>query len=108
LAMVPIIDVINDVEARVRELQKRDASQVGHVERHKHVVRNSSVVAGTRIPTAAIRRYREAGYTVDQIVKQYPALTAEDVQAALVHEEGLARSARIGHNCDRCISCLMR
>lgn len=93
LAMVPIIDVINDVEARVRELQKRDASQVGHVERHKHVVRNSSVVAGTRIPTAAIRRYREAGYTVDQIVKQYPALTAEDVQAALVHEEGLARSA---------------
>ena len=93
LAMVPIVDVINDVEARVRELQKRDASQVGHVERHKHVVRNSSVVAGTRIPTAAIRRYREAGYTVDQIVKQYPALTAEDVQAALVHEEGLARSA---------------
>ena len=93
LDMVPIIDVINDVEARVRELQKRDASQVGHVERHKHVVRNSSVVAGTRIPTAAIRRYREAGYTVDQIVKQYPALTAEDVQAALVHEEGLARSA---------------
>lgn len=93
LAMVPIIDVINDLEVRVRDLQKRDASQLGHVERHKHVVRNSSVVAGTRIPTAAIRRYKEAGYSVEQIVKQYPALTAEDVQAALVHEEGLARSA---------------
>jgi len=93
LAMVPVIDVINDVESRVRELKKRDDSQLGHIERHKHVVRNSTVVAGTRIPTAAIRRFKEAGYSIQQIVKQYPTLTVKDVQAALVHEEGLARSA---------------
>jgi uncharacterized protein (DUF433 family) len=93
LAMVPVVDVINDVEARVEQLKKRDESQLGHVERHKFVVRNSSVVAGTRIPTAAIRRFKEAGYSVDQIVKQYPSLTSEDVQAALAHEERLARSA---------------
>src|SRR6267142_3832163 len=93
LAMVPVIDVINDVESRVRKLKKRDDSQLGHIERHKHVVRNSTVVAGTRIPTAAIRRFKEAGYSIRQIVKQYPTLTVEDVQAALVHEEGLARSA---------------
>jgi uncharacterized protein (DUF433 family) len=93
LAMVPVVDVINDVEARVQELRKRDNSQFGHIERHKHVVRNSTVVAGTRIPTAAIRRFKEAGYSIPQIVKQYPTLTIEDVQAALVHEEGLARSA---------------
>jgi uncharacterized protein (DUF433 family) len=43
--------------------------------------------------TAAIRRFKEAGYSIQQIVKQYPTLTVEDVQAALVHEEGLARSA---------------
>jgi uncharacterized protein (DUF433 family) len=92
LAMVPVIDVINDVESRVQELKKRDDSQLGQVERHKHVVRNSTVVAGTRIPTAAIRRFKEAGYSIQQIVKQYPTLTVEDVQAALVHEEGLARS----------------
>jgi uncharacterized protein (DUF433 family) len=93
LAMVPVIDVINDVEARVQHLKKRDESQVGHVERNKYVVRNSPVIAGTRIPTAAIRRFKEAGYSVEQIIKQYPTLTPEDVQAALVHEEGLARSA---------------
>jgi uncharacterized protein (DUF433 family) len=93
LAMVPVIDVINDVEARVQQLKKRDESQLGHVERNKYVVRNSPVIAGTRIPTATIRRFKEAGYSVEQIVKQYPTLTAEDVQAALVHEEGLARSA---------------
>lgn len=93
LAMVPVIDVINDVESKVQELKKRDSNQIGHVERHKYVARNSSVIAGTRIPTATIRRFKEAGYTLDEIMRQYPTLTPEDVQAALAHEEGLARSA---------------
>lgn len=92
LAMVPIIDVINDVEDRVRQLQQRDPGQKGKVEQHKFVARNAPVVAGTRIPTAAIRRFREAGYTLAQIVKEYPTLTMADVKAALRHEERLART----------------
>jgi uncharacterized protein (DUF433 family) len=92
LAMVPVIDVIQDVEERVHHLRQRTPEQRGHVERHKFVVRNASVVAGTRIPTAAIRRFREAGYSVDGIIRQYPTLTKEDVEAALAHEEGLAQS----------------
>lgn len=93
LALVPIVDVIADVEERVRELQKRDKSQIGQIEKHKHVVRNSTVIAGTRIPTAAIRRFNEAGYTKKEILRQYPGLTSEDIDAALAHEERLARSA---------------
>jgi uncharacterized protein (DUF433 family) len=93
LAMVPVIDVIQDVEDRVRDLRVRKSDQLGQIERHKFVVRNASVIAGTRIPTAAIRRFREAGYSVDQIIRQYPTLTKEDVDAAIAHEEGLARSA---------------
>jgi uncharacterized protein (DUF433 family) len=92
-AMVPIIDVITDLEAQVERLQHRDKSQFGQVERRKHVVRNSSVVAGTRIPTGAIRRFSEAGYSKRQILDQYPTLTIADIDAALAHEEGLARSA---------------
>lgn len=93
LAMVPVIEVIQDVEERVHDLRQRTPEQLGHIERHKFVVRNASVVAGTRIPTAAIRRFREAGYSVDDIIRQYPTLTKEDVEAALAHEEGLAQSA---------------
>jgi uncharacterized protein (DUF433 family) len=93
LAMVPIIDVIQDVETRVDELRKRDTSQIGQVEKHKHVARNSSVIAGTRIPTAAIRRFREAGYSKEQILRQYPTLSLEDIDGALAYEDGLARSA---------------
>jgi len=93
LAMVPVIEVIQDVEDRVRDLRQRKEEQRGHVERHKYVVRNASVIAGTRIPTAAIRRFREAGYPIEEIIRQYPSLTREDVEAAIAHEEGLAQSA---------------
>jgi uncharacterized protein (DUF433 family) len=93
LAMHPIIDVIADVEKRVDALHKRSPEQQGGVEQHKHVMRNAPVIAGTRIPTAAIRRFHEAGYSIKQIMRQYPSLTEKDVKGALAYEEGLARSA---------------
>lgn len=93
LAMLPIIDVINDVVERANDLQKRTRDQIGKVERHKYVARNASVVSGTRIPTAAIRRFHEAGYSVDQIRAEYPSLTREDIEAALSYEERLAQTA---------------
>jgi uncharacterized protein (DUF433 family) len=93
LAMLPIIDVINDVTERADMLQRRTKEQHGQIERHRFVVRNSPVVAGTRIPTATIRRFHEAGYSADQILEEYPSLTLEDVKAALKFEEGLAHSA---------------
>jgi uncharacterized protein (DUF433 family) len=57
------------------------------------VTHNTPVVAGTRIPTAAVRRFHEAGYSPSQIMREYPSLTPEDVKAALVYEERLAKSA---------------
>ena len=92
-AMLPIIDIIADVEQRVLELRKRSDDQRGQIERKKYVLRNASVVAGTRIPTAAIRRFKEAGYSIEQIIREYPALNAADVAAAIAYEERLARSA---------------
>ncbi|MDR7034404.1 DUF433 domain-containing protein [Mesorhizobium sp. BE184] len=92
-AMLPIIDVINEVEIKITELKTRSNSQIGHVNRNKYLMRNSWVVSGTRIPTAAIRRYFDAGYSVDHILKEYPSLTREDVRTALNHENALAKSA---------------
>jgi uncharacterized protein (DUF433 family) len=93
LAMVPIISVIEDLETRIAALNKRDTSQIGQVEKRKHIAHNSSVIAGTRIPTAAIKRFHEAGYSVEAILKQYPTLSKGDVDGAIAYEEGLARSA---------------
>lgn len=93
LAMLPIIDVIDDVKAGVHKLSVRSSKDRGKVEQHKFVARNSPVIAGTRIPTASVRRYYEAGYSVDEIICEYPSLTKKDVRAALKYEEQLAKSA---------------
>lgn len=57
------------------------------VEQSRRVLRNAPVIAGTRIPTAAVKRYKEAGFTVEQILAEYPDLTRQDVEAALKFEE---------------------
>ncbi|WP_172978054.1 DUF433 domain-containing protein [Roseovarius sp. THAF27] len=93
LAMLAVIDVINDVQEKVAELSSRPQEKVGAVERHKFVARNSWVISGTRIPTSTIRRYYEAGFSVEQILTEYPSLTAADVQAALDHENCFDKSA---------------
>ena len=90
LAMLQIIDVIQDVNDRIAAIKHRDSSQHGKVERHRHVVRNAPVIAGTRIPVAAIRRYRDAGFSTAHILREYPTLTREDVEAALSFEERVA------------------
>lgn len=93
LAMLEVVDVINDVTSKVAQLKERPVSDHGVVERSKFVARNSWVVAGTRIPTSTMRRYAEAGYSIEEILEEYPSLSAEDVVAALKHEEALAKTA---------------
>jgi uncharacterized protein (DUF433 family) len=49
------------------------------------VAHNAPVLAGTRIPVRAIKRFNEAGYSVAQILSEYPTLTESDVVAALAY-----------------------
>lgn len=93
LAMLEIIDVINDVTEKVTQLKNRSIEKVGKVERSKFVSRNSWVVSGTRIPTATIRRYSDAGYSLEEIREEYPALSHDDILAALKHENAMEKSA---------------
>jgi uncharacterized protein (DUF433 family) len=87
LAMIPVIDVIQDIEARVREMAVRAKNQKGKIEQHKFIAHNSPMVAGTRIPTAAIRRFHDAGYSIEAIISEYPSLSPADVRAALKFEK---------------------
>jgi uncharacterized protein (DUF433 family) len=83
--MVPVdlADVVTSTKRDVRELTRRPSEKVGHVEKSRFVNHNDPVIAGTRIRVRAIKRFNEAGYTVEQILEEYPDLTAADVQAAL-------------------------
>jgi DNA-binding transcriptional MerR regulator len=90
---LPLHRVVEDTERDVKALLARPKSDIGEVSRSRHVNHNAWVVAGTRIPTRAIRRFADAGYSVGQILQEYPDLTPEDVAGALAHEEAAAQAA---------------
>ncbi len=87
---IPLAVVFSDTKRDVEKLTRRPDDKIGKIAQHRYVSHNAPVVAGTRIPTAAIRRFKEAGYSVGQIIKEYPDLTPKDVKAALEFEEANA------------------
>jgi DNA-binding transcriptional MerR regulator len=82
--------VMADVDQMSAHLQQRLPSQIGQISQHRFVVHNATVIAGTRVPTAAIKQFHDAGYGVDEIMREYPGLTEADIRAALSHEEHTA------------------
>ncbi|MCP4304258.1 MAG: DUF433 domain-containing protein [bacterium] len=82
--------VMSDVAHEAEALRVRSADSFGKVEQNRFVAKNAAVVAGTRIPTAAIKRFHDAGYDTAAIIREYPDLTEADVAAALAHEEKTA------------------
>ncbi|NOZ88409.1 MAG: DUF433 domain-containing protein [Crenarchaeota archaeon] len=53
------------------------------VERRPGVLAGKPVVRGTRIPVELLAELVEAGWTVEQILREYPTLTREDIEEAL-------------------------
>lgn len=90
---IPLEKIVTDTKRDVRELHARPAAKVGRIERSRYVSHNAWVIAGTRVPVAAIRRFKEAGYSIDEIVGEYPGLTRRDVEAALAHQEERSTAA---------------
>jgi DNA-binding transcriptional MerR regulator len=87
---IPLKKIVANTKRDAERLRHRPDDKIGRIEQSWNVSHNSAVVAGTRIPTRAIRNFKEAGYTVDQIIAEYPDLTPRDVEAALKHEEASA------------------
>jgi uncharacterized protein (DUF433 family)/DNA-binding transcriptional MerR regulator len=79
--------IISDTTKDVEKMRRRDPEKIGRIERSRYINRNAWVIGGTRIPTAAIKRFKDAGYTDEQIIAEYPDLTPKDIRAALSHEE---------------------
>ena len=66
-------------------LLHRDMAKIvdGYIERDKFVAQNQYVIAGTRIPVAAIQSFAAANYSTARILQEYPGLSPEDVAAAI-------------------------
>jgi uncharacterized protein (DUF433 family) len=79
--------IAHDMERASSKLTERTSEHVGRIVRNRYVLSNAWVIAGTRIPTAALWECHAAGFGLDRILREYPRLTAEDVQAAIAFEE---------------------
>lgn len=84
---LPLAETLDDLEEKVRSLLARDEHNVGQIIQKRRVLHNRRVIAGTRIPVSAIRAFHEAGYSVAEILEEYPSLTERDVAAALRDDE---------------------
>jgi uncharacterized protein (DUF433 family) len=82
-----LIDVIEDMKKETERLRKRTDDEYGKVIRNRNVAHNRPVFAGTRIPISAIQNFAKAGYSVEQILAEYPSLTEPDITAAVASLE---------------------
>lgn len=83
---IELEEIANEVRELIAARRRRSLSEEGKVERKRRVVRSRPVLAGTRIPVDAIWNFHEAGYSTEQIIVEYPTLTAKDVVAAIKYK----------------------
>jgi uncharacterized protein (DUF433 family) len=82
----PLAKVIRETSNSIEAAGKRSRDQMGKVAKIRGINRNAPTIAGTRIPVASVQRLREDGYSVAQIVAEYPGLTEADIEAALRYQ----------------------
>ena len=87
LQTIPLRVITGQLETALRAMQERKGEAVGKIERKRGVAQNQAVIAGTRIPVRSIKAFADAEYSVDDILKQYPSLTRDDVKAALAYKD---------------------
>lgn len=86
---IPLRVVIRSTKKKIAEMNDRSAS-VGKIEHHRYVAQNVRVFAGTRVPVSTVLDFISAGYTVADIVSEFPGLYPEDIASAVADQERTA------------------
>ncbi len=79
--MWQVID-LQAIRSRVQGRLQRSGADAGVVEKRRKVQASKPVFRGTRVPVEAVRRYLQAGKTIQEILDAFPSLTEEDITAA--------------------------
>jgi uncharacterized protein (DUF433 family) len=85
--------IARETEEEAKKLTIRSEDQIGKIVQNRYILGNAPVLAGTRIPTAAVWDFYKAGHDAAAILREYPRLTPVDVERAIAFEEE-RRSAR--------------
>jgi uncharacterized protein (DUF433 family) len=84
---ITIEPIAQSMDREAAKLRERQPDDLGRLVRNRYVVHNSWVVAGTRIPVRAIVDMHDSGYTNDAILREFPRLTKDDIEAAIRHTQ---------------------
>ena len=84
---IPLKVVTGDMQVAVKAMRMRDKLSYGQINQRRGVAQNQLVISGTRIPIRAIKEFSTAGYSVRQILKEYPTLAESDIVAAIEYKE---------------------
>ncbi|WP_165455823.1 DUF433 domain-containing protein [Paracoccus subflavus] len=79
---IPLRIAISDARSAIRSLNEREQGEKGKIVHARFVLQNEPVFAGTRVPVAAVKRYLDAGFSAAEIIKEFPVLTLDDIEAA--------------------------
>jgi len=70
-------------------MQRVKEELLQRIEVNPKVMVGKPVIKGTRIPVELILRLLAQGITVEELLEDYPHLTREDIQAALLYAAGV-------------------
>jgi uncharacterized protein (DUF433 family) len=71
--------------------ERMSSDRLGLITTDPAVLSGQAVIAGTRVPVSVVLDCLAAGMSTEQIVEEYPTLTAEGVQASAAYGALLAR-----------------
>jgi uncharacterized protein (DUF433 family) len=86
----PLIEIIAETSESIESIGRRSSDQLGKIVKIRGINRNAWTISGTRVPIASVQRLHEDGYSIEQIISEYPDLTTEDIMAALAHKGAAA------------------
>lgn len=84
---IPLRIVIKNTRDKIRELSDR-SGRVGKFSQKRFISYNDTVFEGTRISVAMVLEFYDAGYSIADILKEFPDLERADVAAAIEMREG--------------------
>jgi uncharacterized protein (DUF433 family) len=84
---IDLASVIAEVEEAVARLGVRRPEQIGHVTRNRAIMGGVPIIAGTRIPAETIAWFHGNGYSLAEILANFPRLTPTDIEAAVAFED---------------------
>lgn len=78
---IPLRVVARSTRDKIAELNDR-SQKLGSAEQKRFVSGNRRVFKGTRVPVQGVIDFLKAGYSADQIIREFPDLTIEDISFA--------------------------